>query len=238
MFSDIVSDVSSLVFPRTCPVCGEIMPRSGSAVCTMCQITAPLTNLWLESGNAMEQRFWGLMPVEAASAFFWFVEGSAWRRVVHRFKYLGAWRVAYELGRWYGACMKQGGLYDTVDVVVPVPLHFRKLIVRGYNQSEHLAEGIARELGVRVERGCVRRHRYNASQTTRSSRERWDNVEGIFSVRHPERIAGKHVLLVDDVFTTGATVISCGTALLSAAEGVRLSVAALTVPRHSLGIKP
>ena len=238
MFSDIAADVASLIFPRTCPVCGAAMPRNGGVVCTMCEITAPLTNLWLERGNAMEQRFWGLMPVEAASAFFWFVEGSAWRNVVHRFKYSGAWRTAYELGRWYGACMKEGGLYDAVDVVVPVPLHPRRLIARGYNQSEHLADGIARELGVGVERGCMRRHRYNASQTRQLAQGRWENVEGIFSVRRPERLAGRHVLLVDDVFTTGATMISCGSALLAAAEGVRLSVATLAVSRKSLGIKP
>lgn len=238
MFSDIAADVLSLIFPRTCPVCGGPLSRSGGVVCTMCQVTAPLTNLWLEAGNAMEQRFWGQLPIERASAFFWYVEGSAWREAVHRFKYSGAWRTAYELGRWYGACMKEGGLYGTVDVAVPVPLHPRRLLMRGYNQSEYLADGIAHGLGIGVERGCVRRHRYNSSQTTRTARERWDNVEGIFSVRHPERLAGRHVLLVDDVFTTGATMISCGAAVVSAAEGVRLSAAALAVSRNSLGIKP
>lgn len=236
-FSDIVADAASLIFPRTCPVCGEPLARNGGVVCTMCQITAPLTNLWLERGNVMEQRFWGQLPVEAASAFLWFVEGSAWRGTVHRFKYSGAWRTAYELGRWYGACMKQGGLYDTVDVAVPVPLHTRRLLMRGYNQSEHLAEGIARELGIKVERGCLRRHRYNPSQTTRSSRERWENVEGAFSVRRPERLTGRHVLLVDDVFTTGATMISCGNAIISSVGDVRLSVAALAAPRNRLGIR-
>lgn len=238
MFSDIAADVASLIFPRTCPVCGGPLARRGGVVCPMCEITAPLTNLWLEHDNAMSRKFWGLLPVEQASAFFWFVEGSAWRGAVHRFKYSGAWRTAYELGRWYGACMKEGGLYGTVDVVVPVPLHPRRLLMRGYNQSEHLADGIARELEVGVERHCVRRHRYNSSQTTRTAHERWDNVEGIFSVRHPERLAGRHVLLVDDVFTTGATVVSCGSAVMSAAEGARLSVAVLAVPRNSLGIKP
>ena len=148
MFSDIVADVASLIFPRTCPVCGEPLPRRGGVVCPMCEITAPLTNLWLERGNAMMQRFWGQLPVEQASAFFWYVNESDWRKMVHNFKYYGAWRTAYNLGRWYGACMKQGGLYDTVDVAVPVPLHLRRTLARGYNQSEMLAAGIARELGI------------------------------------------------------------------------------------------
>lgn len=151
MFSDIVADVASLIFPRTCPVCGEPLPRRGGVVCPMCEITAPLTNLWLERGNAMMQRFWGQLPVEQASAFFWYVNESDWRKMVHNFKYYGAWRTAYNLGRWYGACMKQGGLYDTVDVAVPVPLHLRRTLARGYNQSEMLAAGIARELGIKVD---------------------------------------------------------------------------------------
>lgn len=89
MFSDIVADVASLIFPRTCPVCGEPLPRRGGVVCPMCEITAPLTNLWLERGNAMMQRFWGQLPVEQASAFFWYVNESDWRKMVHNFKYYG-----------------------------------------------------------------------------------------------------------------------------------------------------
>ncbi|UKI17490.1 MAG: ComF family protein [Bacteroidales bacterium] len=192
MFSDIVADVASLIFPRTCPVCGEPLPRRGGVVCPMCEITAPLTNLWLERGNAMMQRFWGQLPVEQASAFFWYVNESDWRKMVHNFKYYGAWRTAYNLGRWYGACMKQGGLYDTVDVAVPVPLHLRRTLARGYNQSEMLAAGIARELGIKVERGCLRRVQYNQSQTRYSTVGRWGNVEGIFTVRHADRLAGRH----------------------------------------------
>lgn len=236
MFSDIVADVASLIFPRTCPVCGEPLPRRGGVVCPMCEITAPLTNLWLERGNAMMQRFWGQLPVEQASAFFWYVNESDWRKMVHNFKYYGAWRTAYNLGRWYGACMKQGGLYDTVDVAVPVPLHLRRTLARGYNQSEMLAAGIARELGIKVERGCLRRVQYNQSQTRYSTVGRWGNVEGIFTVRHADRLAGRHVLLVDDVFTTGATIVSCAETILRSVPGCRISIAALAVSEHELGL--
>ncbi len=101
-----------------------------------------------------------------------------------------------------------------------------------------MAEGIARELGIRVDRTGVRRHRYNRSQTTRSKHERWDNVEGIFSVRRPEALAGRHLLLVDDVFTTGATVMSLGSAIIEAVPDVRLSVAVLAATRRSAGQEP
>lgn len=237
MFSDMLADAATLIFPRRCPVCGGAMARGGM-VCTLCELTAPLTGLWSEAGNGMAQRFWGMLPVEHASAFLWYVEGSPWRAAVHRFKYGGEWRTAYSLGRWYGALMKESGLYDGVDVAVPVPLHYRRLLGRGYNQAEYVAEGIARELGIGVDRTGVRRHRYNRSQTTRSKHERWDNVEGIFSVRRPEALAGRHLLLVDDVFTTGATVMSLGSAIIEAVPDVRLSVAVLAATRRSAGQEP
>jgi ComF family protein len=158
--------------------------------------------------------------------------------MVHRFKYGGEWRAAYDMGRWYGAELRESGLYADVDVVVPVPLHLGRRLWRGYNQSEYIARGIARELGVEVDARSVRRHRYNSSQTSQRADERWDNVEGIFRVKRPERLHGKHILLVDDVFTTGATIMSLGSTILSAVENVRLSVAVLATSRHSLRLKP
>ena len=238
MLSDMLRDMLSLVVPPSCPVCGKPKPSGGAVVCPMCEVTAPLTNLWTEPHNAMCERFWGLMPVERASAFLWYVEGSPWRDMVHRFKYGGEWRAAYDMGRWYGAELRESGLYADVDVVVPVPLHLGRRLWRGYNQSEYIARGIARELGVEVDARSVRRHRYNSSQTSQRADERWDNVEGIFRVKRPERLRGKHILLVDDVFTTGATIMSLGSTILSAVENVRLSVAVLATSRHSLRLKP
>lgn len=238
MLSDMLRDMLSLVVPPSCPVCGKPKPSGGAVVCPMCEVTAPLTNLWREPHNAMCERFWGLMPVERASAFLWYVEGSPWRDMVHRFKYGGEWRAAYDMGRWYGAELRESGLYADVDVVVPVPLHLGRRLWRGYNQSEYIARGIARELGVEVDARSVCRHRYNSSQTSQRADERWDNVEGIFRVKCPERLRGKHILLVDDVFTTGATIMSLGSTILSAVENVRLSVAVLATSRHSLRLKP
>ncbi len=238
MLSDMLRDVLSLVVPRVCPVCGEQMHGSRAVVCPSCEIAAPLTLLWLEQHNVMCERFWGLLPIERASAFFWYVESSPWRKVIHNFKYNGRWRMAYDMGRWYGACLKEGGMFAEVDVVVPVPLHWRRHLSRGYNQSEYLARGIAYELGVECDVSCVRRCRYNTSQVSRSATERWDNVEGIFKVRHAESLRGKHILLVDDVFTTGATIMSLGGEILSAVEDVKLSVAVLATSRHSLHVAP
>ena len=103
MLSDILLDLRRLVAAPVCPVCGKELPNDNVGVCTMCEITAPLTNTCFESDNAMMERFWGLMPVEHASAFLWYVEGSDWRRTIHNFKYKGAWHTAYNLGCWYGS---------------------------------------------------------------------------------------------------------------------------------------
>lgn len=238
MLNNILYDLRRLVAPRTCPICGATLPNDEAVVCTMCEATAPLTYLWEQAENAMSERFWGLLPVERASAFVWYVEGSPWRDAVHSFKYGGVWRSAYNLGRWYGAVMQQAGHYADVDVVVPVPLHWLRRLNRGYNQSEHLAEGIARQMGLEVDSRSVVRHRYNPSQTRQLHSERWDNVEGIFRVRHPERLAGRHILLVDDVFTTGATIMSLGETILATVPDVRLSVAVLATTRRSLRLEP
>lgn len=237
MLSDIWSDVRHIVMPRLCPICGGRLPRGEAVVCSLCEATAPLTQLWLSDENPLRDRFAGLMPIERAAAFVWYVEGSPWRDAIHRFKYGNMWRTAYNLGRWYGACLRESGAYDDVDVVVSVPLHWWRRLSRGYNQSEYLADGIARELGVKVDRQSVVRHRYNRSQTSQSHDKRWDNVDGIFRVRHAERLRGKHILLVDDVLTTGATVISLGTTILQEVEDVRLSVAVLATPRRALHVE-
>ncbi|MBQ3581540.1 MAG: ComF family protein [Alistipes sp.] len=234
ILSSLIRDLRSIVVPRSCAVCGGDLPPTKHLICSACEATAPLTNLWCEPSNAMMERFWGLLPVCHASALFWYVEGSPWRDAVHRFKYAGRWLSAYDMGRWYGALMREAGTYADVDVIVPVPLHWWRRIGRGYNQAEYIARGIARELGVEVASRAVVRHRYNESQTRQSNFRRWANVEGIFRVRRAEELRGKHILLVDDVFTTGATILSLGETILRAVPDARLSVAVLATTRRSL----
>lgn len=159
---------------------------------------------------------------------------GGWRRLIHDFKYRGNWRLAREMGLWYGAELAECDWYRAVDVVVPVPLHWRKRLRRGYNQSEYLAEGIAAALGCEVDRRSVSRRRNNSSQTRHSHEERWENVAELFRVRRPERLRGRHILLVDDVLTTRATMVSCGEAILRAVPDCRISVAVLAASKRHL----
>ena len=156
------------------------------------------------------------MPVESATAMFWFIGGTEWQRVIHKFKYSGRWFFAQKMGEWLGEELRDSGNFEDVDLIIPIPLHFRRRLIRGYNQSEQLAFGIGRKLGAECDFGAVRRRLYNESQTSKSDVERWSNVAEIFEVQSVERLRGRHILLVDDVLTTGATAGECARMLLTA----------------------
>lgn len=234
---DWLHPLAQLLFPERCAVCGGVLSEGERTICTLCRVTAPLTGYWNDPENPLWQRCRELFPICRASALLFFRQGSGWQQLIHGFKYRGRWRTARLLGEWYGRELRASGLYDTVDAVVPLPLHPLRRIRRGYNQSEFIAEGIARQLGVPVDRTSVVRSRNTAEQALRSRRERAGNVAGAFAVRRPERIAGRHLLLVDDVLTTGSTLLACAEAMQQAAPDCRISIAALAVVPHGLGVR-
>lgn len=235
--SSPLKDIGSLFFPPVCPACGRPMGEGQGFICTACQWDIPLTGYESRADNPVFRRFWGLLPIENATAFAWFIHESNFRSLVHRFKYSGQWRNALDMGRWFGRVLADTDAYAGVDVIVPVPLHTRKMLKRGYNQSAYIAGGMSRSMDVPVDTRSVVRRINNRSQTEHSKTERWENVEGIFAVRRPDRLAGKHILLVDDVLTTGATIGSCAEAILAAVPGCRISIASLYASKQGLGIK-
>ncbi len=231
----LLAEVGELFFPPACAVCGEPLTDHEELLCTLCRITAPLTGYEQEALNPVLAKFDGLVPVERASAMLFFQQQSGWQRLIHDFKYHQAWRIARQMGIWYGNRLRQSGLYDDIDLVVPMPLHPLKQLRRGYNQSSYLAEGIASVMGLRVARRAVRRRRNTSSQAQTPIRQRASNVEDAFSVRTPRLLQGKHLLLVDDVLTTGSTMISLIEAIRQAVPDCRISVAVLAAPRAPLG---
>ncbi len=237
ILSDVWSDVRSLFFVPRCAVCHTPLVAGEERICTLCRVTAPLTGYWREADNPVLERCRDLMPIHRASAFLFFSHGSGWRDLIHGFKYRGSWPLARMMGEWYGRALAESGLYDDVDVVIPLPLHPLKRCLRGYNQSEYIAEGIASRLGVGVDRHSVCRRRYTASQARKARRERAANVEGAFRVVAPGALAGRHILLVDDVMTTGSTLMACAEAIAKRVPDCRISIAALAVSRRELGVK-
>jgi len=223
---DLWEDFISLLFPRKCYACGSHLVRNESLICTECYVVIPRTNYHTLTDNPVAQLFWGRCMIEKAAAFSYYNKGSRIRKLIHNLKYKGIRELGYELGRIYGLSLDSSGFMDDIDLIIPVPLHPEKKQIRGYNQSEIISFGIADAAHLPVEVNSLVRTIVSATQTKRSRYERWTNVEGIFEIIDPQAIMRKHVLLVDDVITTGSTIESCVNELLKT-EGVKVSVVAL-----------
>lgn len=222
-----------LFIPAVCPVCGAVLSADSSEVCMECMMHLPYTHLWAASQNAMEQRLSGNIPVVRAAALFWFREQSKWRSVIHDFKYHNQWYIAGQMGRLCAQRFQESGFFDDVDLIIPVPLHPWRRLLRGYNQSEYIAAAISRQTKIPYCFNAVRRCKNNPPQVSQNYSSRWTNIEDIFAVSRPELLEGKHIVIVDDVFTTGATIITLAKIILKACGGnVRISVATLAVSQR------
>jgi ComF family protein len=222
----IWDDFISLLFPRVCYGCGCQLLRNEKLICTECYVLIPRTDFHLHADNPVARLFWGRCSLEKAAAFSFYNRGSRIRNLIHSLKYKGIKDLGPELGRMYGQTLKNSGFTSDIDLLVPVPLHPSKIKTRGFNQSELISEGLADATGLEVDRKCLRRLKGSATQTRKSRFERWTNVEGIFSVAEADCLKGKHILLVDDVITTGSTIESCANELLKI-EGLKVSAIAL-----------
>ena len=223
---DLWDDFISLLFPRLCYACGNQLMRNENLICTECFVVIPRTNYHFIEDNPVAQLFWGRCLIEKAAAFSYYNKGSRIRKLIHNLKYNGIREIGYDLGRLYGLSLKTSGFINDIDIIIPVPLHPMKERIRGFNQSETISMGIADATHLPVDLKSLARVLVSATQTKRSRYERWTNVEGIFQVLDSQTIMGKHVLLVDDVITTGSTIESCTNELLKI-EGVKVSAVAL-----------
>lgn len=223
---DLLDDFLSLLFPRACHGCGNHLLRNEDIICTECRVLIPQTGYHTQPGNPVEQLFWGRCRLEKAAAFSYYNKGSRIRKLIHRLKYNGIKEIGIELGNIYGVTLKNSGFTENIDLIIPVPLHRSRERKRGYNQSCIISEGISSVTGIRVETAALVRPVKTQTQTKRSRYERWTNVENIFTVADPDKIKDKHVLLVDDVITTGSTIESCVNELIKT-PGVKVSVVAL-----------
>jgi len=223
---DIADDFLSLFFPRLCISCSNFLVRGEAIICTACLVSMARTDFHLKRDNTLEKTFWGRCTVERAAAFSVYNRGSRIRKIIHAMKYKGKKDIGTEMGKLYGLRLSESEFMNGIDLLIPVPLHPSRLRKRGYNQSEFIAKGLSEKTGVPVNLRLLVRSSGSSSQTKRGRYERWENVEGLFEVTDAEKISGKHLLLVDDVITTGSTMEACVNALHDAAE-VKVSVIAL-----------
>lgn len=225
IISRFFKDFLSLFYPRLCITCGNDLNKEEKLMCSKCELDLPYTRYHEEPGNPLEQTFWGRVNIENAAAYFFYTKGSKYQKLIHDLKYKGKKYIGYDLGRKMGNELL-GTEYNFVDVIVPVPLHRKKQRKRGYNQSECIANGLSEAMQIPKNCEVLYRKTNTQSQTRKSRFDRWENVKEVFAVKNPRAFMNKHVLLVDDVITTGATLEACINQLLKC-PGCKVSVVSL-----------
>jgi ComF family protein len=227
----LFDDFISLFFPKTCYACGNNLFTGERIICTSCLVHLPKTHFHNDPNNPLSKIFWGRVKIESATSLYFFRKGGKVQHLIHQFKYKGHQEIGIYLGELLGRDLEQSNGFSSIDSIIPVPLHEKKIRKRGFNQSEIFAKGLADSMKKELDTTSVIRTVATTTQTKKSRYKRWENVKEIFVISNVERLSGKHILLVDDVITTGATMEACIQALLQA-PGVRVSVASIACTQH------
>lgn len=223
-----LQDLLHLFYPHLCLACERNSPPYQEDICVSCKATLPETNFHLKRENEFTDRFWGRMDLNTGAALYHFTKSSRVQHLLHNLKYKGKKQVGLKLGDWYGHSLKRSPFFMDVEVIVPVPLHPRKQYKRGYNQSELFAQGLSQSMDIPYLKNGLIRLVDSESQTKKSRVERLANLEGVFSLGKGKLLKGKHILLVDDVLTTGATLESCAIEL-NKIPGTKISMATIAI---------
>jgi len=216
-----------LIYPELCPACCCEQPVRNHFLCLKCLSDLPLTQHHRQAeDNELAALFWGRIPLAAAAAVYYFSSSGGIRSVLHRIKYDGRSDLAEKMGQLMGYYLGQSRSFKKVDLILPIPLHPRKKALRGFNQCDYLAKGMAEQMEKSWSAALLSRRRNNPSQTKLTREERLKNSEKLFRVEDAGRINGKNILLIDDIVTTGATLESCGSEIIEAGAQ-SLSIATL-----------
>ncbi|MBX3257325.1 MAG: ComF family protein [Chitinophagaceae bacterium] len=227
MLKTVLDSVSHILFPWLCNGCGSDLVNKHHLLCLQCTEHLHETGFASLPGNPVEKALWGRLGFRAAMSQYYFSKNALLQQLIHQFKYKGNRELGIYFGKLMGATIRSAW-HDTMpDALIPLPLFPDKERKRGYNQAALLCEGMATILNVPVVYDAVRRVRYTSTQTHKTRMERWQNVEGVFVASANNTIKDKHILLVDDVITTGATMEACGNAILEDVPGVKISIATL-----------
>lgn len=217
----------NLIAPKRCAVCGDRLAIGEEVICTVCDIHLPRTHFSANpSDNEMARMFWGQIPIKSATALFYYAAKSEVSHILLSIKYQDHPEIGEFMGRMMAEEIKSDGFFDTIDAIIPIPLAKNRRRERGYNQSEEIARGVSDITGIPVIKNAVRRKSFKKSQTRMDRWQRMENVNEAFELRNGDAIRGKHILLIDDVVTTGATIIACARELMRV-EDVSFSVLTL-----------
>jgi len=223
---EIKESILHVVFPHVCDGCGSDLLNIESRLCIRCIASLPETNFEIHPNNPVEKDFWGRIPIANAAAHLYFTKESLVQHLMHQLKYKGNKELGLQLGRLMGNALKSANRFSDINALIPLPLFPSKEKKRGYNQATVLCDGIAEILKIPVLNNVITRPQHTETQTKKGRIERWRNIEGKFQMIDPLKIQNKHILLVDDVVTTGSTLEACANELLKA-DNVKLSIATL-----------
>ncbi|MBR4349943.1 MAG: ComF family protein [Bacteroidales bacterium] len=218
-----------LFFPETCEVCGNSLRYGEHLLCTDCLSDIPQIYLHNLEHNPVEKIFWGQVPFARATAFFNYQKHTNYAHLIHKLKYQGRDDIGILLGEMFGVKLQESGFLDDIDAIVPIPLHPKRQRKRGYNQSQMIAEGISNITKTPIITDAVIRKIYTNTQTRKNKDERAKNVQGIFEVTDNKALENKHILIIDDVITTGATCISCAETILKQSNVKAVSFASVAL---------
>lgn len=225
---ELLDGLLGLIYPNLCCACGTEHPIEKQHLCISCRLTLPMTDYHNVPINGVTTRIEGRFPFQAGTAMYYFLKDSPVQHLLHRIKYGGQKHAALEIGRVYGEMLKDVVLYQSIDAIVPVPLHPSRQHFRGYNQSEWFALGLQKVMDKPVLANNLIRVKPTLTQTKMNRSERVNNLSQAFTLRNPSALEDKHLLLVDDVLTTGATLEFCANTLLTT-KGVSVSVATIAI---------
>jgi len=226
MFKDLLRAFARWWFPAACPGCSRTLMIHEHYICLHCHYHLPITNFHRDPKNASVQRLWGKVPVEGATSFLYFRPDTLVKNLLIKIKYKNHPHLAQYLGKYYATIVESHPLYSQVDLILPIPLHAKRFAKRGYNQSWYIAKGWSTHLNIPIEKKCLLRRSASISQTKVRKNERFENVKDAFHLKNQKLLENKHVLIIDDVLTTGSTLESSIQTLLSV-EGIRISVLTL-----------
>lgn len=224
----MLKSIINLFFPPVCAGCRSFLVSNENVICTVCRHNIPLTNHHLNPENEAFKKFYGRIPVEHASALLYFHKKGIVQELIHNLKYKGQEEIGTVLGSWYVDDLKNSAVLQSVDEIIPVPLHKRKLRERGYNQVTNFGTTLSNDLNIPYNPNLLVRNIYSKTQSKKTLLNRSDGIDTIFDVAFSEKDHDKHFLLIDDVLTTGSTLEACSHALLKI-PGAKISIVCMAM---------
>lgn len=223
-----LSQLLNLLYPRTCACCEEHLLDQEELICLACRFDLPLVDNGDFKSNPTTKIFQGRIPIEKGASFVFYYELGKTKKLIHQLKYKGKQEIGSFIGSWFGRSLVKSNEFNDIDYIIPVPLHKSKLRKRGYNQLTTFGKELSKLLSIPFNEKILQRKTFTKTQTRKKRLDRFQNTESRFIVEEPKKVIGKHILLIDDVITTGATLESCCTEILKS-DKVKISILTMAI---------